>query len=69
MGSLKKMMRKVLGRSPGDPANFRRGSFAVTGITPGDRGSNTGRRQTEDGPPGRRRRGARTPLGPGRDQL
>lgn len=69
MGALKKMINKVRSATrPGGPNDM--GSRGVTGIAPGDRGSNTGQGRDRAGDrriPGRRN--PMTPLGPGRQQM
>lgn len=72
MGGIKKVFGKLLGKKnratrPGevDPGL---GSHAVTGITTGDAGSNTGGgTRGNNRRPGRR--GTDTPLGPGRRRM
>ena len=65
MGAIKKLFNKIRGRTrPGGTTDP--GSQAITGIAPGDRGSNTGGGNNRT-IPGRRR--PTTPLGPGRQQL
>jgi hypothetical protein len=66
MGAIKKLFNKVrLKTRPGGGDDIS--SRAVTGIAPGDRGSNTGGVNNNRTIPGRRR--PTTPLGPGRQQL
>jgi len=66
MGALKKLFKKAYDKA-GKPGGSSRGSQVLTGIRPGDPGSNKGQGQGERTVPGRRR--PRTALGPGADQL
>lgn len=62
MGKIKKMLGKVFGKKKGVVGAGLQGSRAITGIDPGDAGSNTGGTySTRNRRPGRR--GADTPLG------
>ena len=71
MGSIKKFFRKAMGKKlsstrPGGTDPW--GSRAITGIAPGDRGTNVGNgTRGSNRRPGRR--GADTPLGPGRRRM
>jgi len=67
MGAIKKMFQKI-GASKTRPGGQYGGSQGVTGIAPGDRGSNTGGgTRGSNRRPGRR--GADTPLGPNRRRM
>lgn len=66
MGSVKKMFEKVKRRN--ELTAQGRGSQSITGIAPGDRGSNTGQSSNNRRRlPGRRE--PRTVMGPGGNQM
>lgn len=68
MGAIKKMFNKIRGKKTRPGGEERMGSQYITGIAPGDAGSNRG-----GGGGGRNRRPGRrnadTPLGPGRQRM